>query len=311
MSKAINRRDYGLVLLVVTIWGASFTIIKLGLHGVPPMLLGALRYIFAAIPAIFFVRPPAVSSRYWIPYGLTVGVGQFGSLFYAIHLGMPAGLASVVHQSQALFTLAFAYVLLREPVSRSQIAGLGIAVAGLCLIGYNSGVVTIPLGALLITLMGAAFWAVSNIIVRKAVRAAADCGEKLDMFSVIVWSSLISPIPFFLLALTLDSPETLFSAVRNLSGMSLFAILYLAFFATLFGFGVWSNMLSRYPAGQIAPLSLLVPVTGLLTASIVLDERLSLIQWGGCFSVICGLIIATFGLSRSILLVQEHHDRRA
>ena len=137
MSKEINRRDFGAVLLVVTIWGGSFTIIKLGLHDFSPMLLGALRYIFAAIPAILFIRPPAVKPKYWITYGLTVGVGQFGCLFYAIHLGMPAGLASVVHQSQALFTLAFATVLMREPVSRSQLAGLGIAAAGLSFIGYK------------------------------------------------------------------------------------------------------------------------------------------------------------------------------
>jgi len=295
MSKEINRRDFGAVLLVVTIWGASFTIIKLGLHNFSPMLLGALRYFFAAIPAILFIRPPAVRAKYWITYGLTVGVGQFGCLFYAIHLGMPAGLASVVHQSQALFTFLFSTVLLMEPVSRSQVTGLGIAATGLCFIGYNTGIAAIPLGALLITLAGAAFWGLSNIVIRKAAAAAAERGEqKLDMFGMVVWSSLVPSVPFLLFALIQDSPKTIYSAITTLSGMSLFAILYLAFGATLFGFGVWSNMLSKYSAGQIAPLSLLVPVTGLLTAGLVLHEQLSITQWVGCFAVVSGLLVATF-----------------
>ena len=305
MNKEINRRDFGAVLLVVTIWGGSFTIIKLGLHDFSPMLLGALRYIFAAIPAILFIRPPAVKPKYWITYGLTVGVGQFGCLFYAIHMGMPAGLASVVHQSQALFTLAFATVLMREPVSRSQVTGLGIAAAGLSFIGYNTGIAAIPLGALMITLAGAAFWGLSNIVIRKASADTAGRGEQLDMFGMVVWSSLIPPLPFALFALIQDSPKTIYTAITTLSGMSLFAILYLAFGATLFGFGVWSKMLSKYSSGQIAPLSLLVPVTGLLTAGLVLHEQLSITQWVGCFFVIYGLIITTFGLPQFLCVVQD------
>ena len=306
MSREINRRDFGAVLLVVTIWGASFTIIKLGLHNFSPMLLGALRYIFAAIPAILFIRPPAAKPKYWITYGLTVGVGQFGCLFYAIHMGMPAGLASVVHQSQALFTLVFSTVLMKEHVSRSQVTGLGIAATGLFFIGDNTGIAAIPLGALLITLAGAAFWGLSNIVIRKASAAAAERGEQqLDMLGMVVWSSLIPPVPFVLFALFQDSPKTIYTAITTLSGVSLFAILYLAFGATLFGFGVWSKMLSKYSSGQIAPLSLLVPVTGLLTAGLVLHEQLSITQWAGCFFVICGLIVATFGLPQFLCVVQD------
>ena len=289
----MNRRDITIALLVVTIWGANFTVIRLGLDGVPPMLLVALRFLLAAFPAVFFVKRPAVSFRYWLAYGLSVGVGQFGCLFYAMHIGMPAGVASVVLQSQAFFTLFFAVTLLNESVSFRQIAGLGLAAAGLYLVGGVSDKVgNVTTGALLLTLAGAAFWGISNIIVRKATTLAAAHGEKLDMLSLVVWSALVPPIPLLLLSLLIDSPDTLVNALTNLNAISLFSVAYLAFAATIFGFGAWSYLLSRHPANRIAPLSLLVPVTGLITARIVLDEHLLPLQWIGCVLVVIGLLVA-------------------
>ncbi|MDO9112070.1 MAG: EamA family transporter [Desulfatirhabdiaceae bacterium] len=295
----MNRKDLVLALLLVTIWGATFTVIKLGLGGVPPMLLAAFRFVFAALPAVFFVRRPAVGPRYWVTYGIAVGVCQFGCLFYAMHTGMPAGVASVVVQSQAFFTLAFATIFLRESASDSQITGLGIASVGLVLVGHNVGgtsVFAIPPAALLLTLASAAFWGISNIIVRKATASATSQGKRLDVLSLVVWSSLVPPVPLFLLALLLDTPETVIGAITALDGVSVFSILYLSFGATLFGFGVWSRLLSRHPANLVAPLSLLVPVTGLLTAWLILGEQLSILQWGGCLTVIFGLLVSTFGL---------------
>lgn len=302
----MNRKDFMLALLVVTIWGTSFTAIKLGLGGVSPLLLAALRFTFAALPAILFVRRPAVSVRYWIAYGLTVGVGQFGCLFSAMHLGMPAGAASVVLQSQAFFTLFFAAILLREPVTRSQLAGLGVSALGLYFVGYNNGktdIHAIPVAALLLMLAGAAFWGISNIVVRKAAASAASHGERLDMPGLVVWSSLVPPLPLLLLALTLDSPGTVFGALATLSWTSILSVLYLALVATLFGFGTWSKLLSRYPASQVAPLSMLVPVTGLLTARVVLGEQLSMLQWGGCFLVIIGLLVSAYGVRNLLRLL--------
>ena len=292
----MNNRDMGLALLVVTIWGASFTVISLGLDGVPPMLLAAMRFALAAVPAVFFVRRPAIELRYLIGYGLLVGVGQFGCLFYAMHMGMPAGLASVVLQSQAFFTLALAAIFLRESVSTSQVTGVVVAAFGLFLIaqgGSGPGFAALPLGALLLCMAGAAFWGGSNIIVRKASVAAFQRGDSVNMFSLVVWSSLVPPIPLLVLALQLDSLQTMREAMSQIDAASILVFFYLSFCATLFGFGAWSSLLSRYPTASVAPLSLLVPVTGLLTASVVLDEHLSWLQWGGCLGVLCGLAITT------------------
>lgn len=292
----MSRVDYGLAFLVVAAWGANFTVIKLGLEGMPPLLLAALRYALAAFPAVFFVPRPAVSASYLVFYGLAVGVGQFGCLFFAMHIGMPAGLASVVLQSQAFFTLLFGAVLLRESVSPRQIAGLCVAAAGLYLIGTfasGPGIKALPLSALGLTLLGAAFWGLSNIVVRRA-EFAMPRGKSLDTFGLVIWSSLVPPIPLFLLAYLLSARE-LGQADYEINAVAVAAALYLAYVATLFGYGTWCRLLSRYPAGRVAPLSLLVPVTGLLTARLVLDEQLSTEQWIGCLLVLCGLAVGIIG----------------
>ena len=294
----MKRRDLILALLVVIVWGANFTVIKLGLAGLHPMLLVALRYTFAAVPAIFFVKRPDIGWKYIIAYGMAVGVGQFSCLFYAMNIGMPAGTSSVILQSQVFFTLIFAAVLLKEHLRIFHALGVIISAIGLFFISGNIGsgqMSSLPLGALFLTLLAAAFCGISNIIVRFASKQAAAQGKTIDMFGLVVWSSLVPPLPLFIFALILDSPETLLNIVLGLSGQSIFAILYLSFLATLFGFGLWSFLLSKYPAGKVAPLSLLVPITGLITARTVLGEQLMPIQWLGCGIIILGLIISNFG----------------
>lgn len=297
----MSTRDMVLAVLVAIIWGANFTVIELGINDVPPLLLVALRYTFTALPAVFFVRRPNIKYRYCIAYGLTCGIGQFGCLFCAMDLGMPAGIASVVQQSQAIFTLLFAAWFLKESLTSSKLTGLIIASAGLWIMGGNVGnidTLAIPVGAFLLTLLSAAFWGGSNIIVRKLANRAANQGEKLETLNLVIWSSIIPPLPLLALALSLDTPQTVMYALTNMGLKSVLALLFLVYFATFFCLGAWGSLLTRYPASQVAPFSLLVPVTGLISARIVLGEQLALLQWVGGLVIIFGLIISNFEFPR-------------
>lgn len=298
----MTLRDLFLALLVVLVWGANFTVIRIGLDGVPPLLLAALRFVLALFPAILFIKPPRIPFSHWFGYGLFVGFGQFGCLFSAMHLGMPAGVASVVLQSQAFFTMLFAALLLGEKVTIRQVLGLVLAASGLFLVSGAGTGGGIPLVALLLTLAAASFWGMSNIVVRRAGVLATAAGNRLDILSLVVWSSLVPPLPLFLCSLALDGPQRVVASLTNLSLTSIFSIAYLAFGATLFGYGAWSKLLSKYPANRVAPLSLLVPVAGLITAGIVLDEVLLLRQWLGCGLVVAGLLLATLHLPTRRLL---------
>lgn len=282
-------KDLLLALIVVLAWGVNFVVIKVGLHGVPPMLLGALRFILAAVPAIFFVKRPQVPLRWLLAYGLTISFGQFAFLFTAMYVGMPAGLASLVLQAQAFFTLALAAVTLGERFRAQNVIGLLIAAVGLGIIGLQglgSGS-AMTLAGFVLTLCASLSWATGNIVTKKI--------GKVDLVGLVVWASLVPPIPFALLSWHFEGPQQIAQALTGISASSVFAIAYLAFVATLVGYSLWSRLLTRYPAGQVAPFSLLVPIIGLASAALMLGETLTIAQIGGALLVMGGLAVNVFG----------------
>ncbi|MBU3188802.1 EamA family transporter [Clostridium bowmanii] len=309
----MKRKDFILAILVVIVWGANFTVIKLGLGGVPPMLLVTLRYTLVAFPAVFFIKPPKMALKDILLYGFTVGVGQFGCLFYAMHIGMPAGLASIIVQLQAFISPLLGYLFLKEKFKTKQLVGFLIGALGLIVIGVASstiGISSIPIGAILLTICAPIFWSISNIVAKTASKKSMEKDEQLDMLSLVVWGSLVPPIPTLILALLIDSPQTLINSISNLDMMSIFSVLYLAFGSTLFGYGFWSILISKYPINKISPLSLLVPITGLLTARIVLFEELSKLQWLGVSVIIIGLMVTNLDVKQILNTINKNKTKQ-
>lgn len=284
----MKPKDLLLALLIVLVWGVNFVVIKMGLSGIPPLLLGAMRFMLAALPVLFIARPK-VPLRLYLAYGLTISVGQFAFLFCAINLGMPAGLASVVLQAQAFFTLILSALLLNEHWHKAQLAGLILASLGLAFIGSAHGQ-SRPLLGFLLTLSAACMWALGNIVTRKVAATGP-----VNMFGFVVWASLVPPLPFLALSFAIEGPAAIQTAISHLGWGSLAAVAYLSWIATLLGYGLWSRLLSLYPANKVAPFSLLVPVVGLITAYLVFGETLNALQWTGSLLLMSGLMINLFG----------------
>ncbi|WP_395067005.1 EamA family transporter [Paraburkholderia silvatlantica] len=286
----MSPKDLLFALVVVLAWGVNFVVIKVGLHGVPPLLLGALRFMLAAFPAVLFVKRPQMPLRWLLAYGATISLGQFAFLFTAMYVGMPAGLASVVLQAQAFFTLGFAAVFLRERFHAQNVVGLLIAAGGLALIGTQSlrgGAQGMTLAGFVLTLCAACMWALGNIVTKKV--------GKVDLVGLVVWASLVPPLPFLVLSYWMEGPQRIVAALSGIGLTSVGAIVYLAFVATLIGYSLWSRLLSKYPASQVAPFSLLVPIVGLASAALLLGEQLSAAEIGGAVLVLGGLAVNVFG----------------
>lgn len=288
-ASPLSLGDVARVLAVVLIWGLNFVVMKLGLQGLSPMLLGALRFSVAALPLLLFVPLPKLPPRYLIGYGLAQGVGQFGLLFTALQLGMTAGMASVVMQTQAFFTLLLAAPLLGERALPRQWLGLAVALAGLVAIAsaHGQGPGQMTLIGFVLTLGAALMWAVSNLVSRIA---AAQHGS-YDPLGFIVWSSLVPILPFFALAAWQDGPATLLQQLAGLDARGVGAVLYLALLATLLAYSLWTRLLQRHSPGRIVPWSLLVPVVGLWAAAAVFGEQPLPLQWLGTAAVLLGLLI--------------------
>jgi O-acetylserine/cysteine efflux transporter len=281
----VPLRDIALALGVVLIWGLNFVAIKWGVDEISPFVLTALRYLGCALPAVFFIRKPQVGWPILIGYGLTVGVLQFSFLFTAMQLGMPAGLASLVMQMQVFFTMALAVVLLGDRPTPLQLGGAAIALVGLATIGaeHVGGAVLVPL---LLTLVAAGFWAISNIITKRA--------GKIDMLAFVVWGSLVPPLPMLALSLLFEGPQAL-ASLPGISLQALFSVLFIAYGSTLVGYGAWAVLLGRHPASLVAPFSLLVPVVGFAAAFVFLGEQVSMLEVVGSLLIFAGLVLNVFG----------------
>jgi O-acetylserine/cysteine efflux transporter len=297
MSTALPMRpkDLGLALLVILVWGVNFAVIKVGVVGVPPLLLGALRFALAAFPALLFIKPPKVPLRWYLAYGLTISVGQFAFLFSAIHVGMPSGLASLVLQSQSFFTLLLAAWWLKERWQANQMAGLLLAAGGLVLIGSASGAagaggVSMPLWGFLLTVAAAVMWACGNIVTRTVSRYGP-----MNQLAFVVWASLVPPLPFLALSLALEGPAAIGDALQHIGWSTVAAIAYLAWAATLLGYGLWTHLMSRYATNRVAPFTLLVPVVGLSTGWLVFGEALRPVHFAGAALLMAGLLLNVFG----------------
>ncbi|MGL4002534.1 EamA family transporter [Pantoea eucalypti] len=290
----MSVKDMLLALCVVVAWGVNFVVIKLGLQGMPPFLLAGLRFSLVAFPAIFFVRRPPIPLRWLVVYGMTISFGQFAFLFLAIKLGMPAGLASLVLQAQAFFTLLLGALLLAEKLRWNHIVGIIIATLGMFMLatagmeGQTSAGITLT--TMMLTLSAALSWGLGNITNKIIMR-----NRSVPIMSLVVWSALVPVIPFFACSLLFDGEAAIVNSLLHIGLQTVLALFYLAFVATIVGYVIWGNLLSRYETWRVAPLSLLVPVVGIVTAALVLDEHLSGQQMLGAAVIILGLLVNVFG----------------
>ena len=265
----MKPRDLLLALAVVVAWGVNFVVIEVGLEDFPPLLFSALRFLLAAIPAIFILGRPRVAWRYVIAVGLALGVAKFGLLFIAMDRGVPAGLSSLVLQSQVIFTVLFAIVVLRERPRSTQVLGILIACVGMVVILLDRGL-SAPLGALSLVIAAGACWGVSNTVIRYA--------KPQDTLRFMVWVSAVAVVPLLLLSLLTEGPRADLDALKGIDLTGIGALGYLAFVATLFGFGVWGYLLRQYDASTVAPFSLLVPVVGMGAAWLLRGEAIGVQQ---------------------------------
>jgi len=280
-------------LLVVVVWGLNFVVIKVGLHNMPPLMLAGLRFLLVAFPALFFVARPKIPFRLLLGYGLTISFGQFAFLFCAINFGMPAGLASLVLQAQAFFTIILGALVFGERLQGKQLVGIALAVVGVLVLAEASlnGQHVALLGFLL-TLAAAFCWASGNIFNKKIMQLET----RPAVMSLVVWSALIPIVPFMVASYLLDGPTVMLHSLVTLDLTTILSLIYLAFVATIVGYGIWGALLGRYETWRVAPLSLLVPVVGIASAALLLDEKLGALQLVGALLVMAGLYINVFGL---------------
>jgi O-acetylserine/cysteine efflux transporter len=297
-ARVMSARDILAALSVAIVWGLTFIAIKVGVGETSPLMLAALRFLFSALPMVFFIPPPKAPAWAVVLYGLLIGAGQFGLLFVAIHEGFPIGLASLVIMAQAFFTILLAWLLMGERPRRAQIIGAVVAFVGMAVIGSDrlGGASLMPF---LLVVAAALFWALGNVLAKSV--------GKVDMLAFTVWSSLAAPAPLFFLSLSVEGTAGL-AALAHPSLRLVASVLVISYGATVFGYGVWASLLARHSAASVAPFALLVPIIGMIAGAALFGETLRPVELLGGALVMAGLAVNIFGdwaLRRSALPIRN------
>jgi O-acetylserine/cysteine efflux transporter len=269
-----------LALLVVAIWGTNFVVMDVGLSYFPPLTFAGLRFALASLPLLLFVPRPRIALAQLASYGLLSGVGQFGLMLYALSGHISPGLASLLIQAQAFFTVGLASLLARESVRAGNLAALALCAVGVLLIAANMGGDADLTGILLV--LGAALsWAGANIVVKRA--------GAINMFALVVWSGPIAAGPLLALALLLEGYPAMAGSVANADGVAWATLLWQCLGNALFGYAAWNWLLSRHPAAEVAPMGLLVPIFGLSASAWFVGEPMPPWKLAAAALVLAGL----------------------
>ena len=278
----MNRRDTGLVILVAALWGFNFVVIDWGMGSVPPLLFAAIRFSVVSL-ACFFVPRPRVPFRTVAAVGAFMSLGQFGFLYLALHLGMGPGLAALVLQSQAVFTIVIASASLREWPTRAQAAGTALGVAGLFVVALGIGG-HVPLAALGLCLLAGLSWGAGNVVSR-AARAPGG-------LALTVWSATVAPLPLLGLSLLIDGPGAVSHGLAHLGWHGVLSTVYTAGLCSLVGYALFNRLLSRYQAAYVVPWVLLAPVVAMASSWALLGEAPGTAELAGAALLVIGVLAA-------------------
>ncbi len=279
------KKHLSLAVLVTLVWGVNFPITKLGLRAIDPFVLTGIRFALAALPLVFFIKRPAVKFSYVTAYGIIFGLGMWGVINYGIQVGVSPGIASLIIQLSVFFTMGWGFVLFKEKIRGAQMIGAVLALIGLAgIISTQEGNHAV-LGVMLIVLSAVA-WSIGNVIIKKS-------GVK-EIFSFMVWASLIPPIPLFLTAWLMHGSAAFEGLQASLDLTAVLSILFQVYLATHFAYWGWNSLLKLYPVSTVAPLSLLIPVFGIASSMLILDERISTPNLISIGIIIAGLAVGLY-----------------
>ncbi|MET3807062.1 O-acetylserine/cysteine efflux transporter [Nakamurella sp. UYEF19] len=281
-------RDRLLALFVAVCWGINFPATALALQHFPPLLLGAVRFSLLAVPAILFVPRPQIPVRWLIGTGFGLGFLQFGFLYLGMAAGMPSGLASLVLQASAPFTVVLAGFWLRERLSWRQVIGIAVSVIGIGVIAAHRSQVA-ALMPVVLTLCGALGWAFGNVCARRA--------KAPNPLQLTMWMSVVPPIPLLGLSFAVEGPrrigDSLSTVFTSAALPAVIGLVYIVLVSTVVGYGIWNTLLSRHPSSVVAPFSMLVPVVGVAASWVAFGQTVDLIEVSAGIAVIAGVLLGS------------------
>lgn len=252
--------DLALALAVMLMWGLNFVMAKIGLQHWPPIFFVMLRFALVAVCLLPFVTLPRAHLVRLLALSVVLGSLHFPMMFTAMkHLD--AGTAAVIVQLQVPFAALLGHFVYKDRLGWRSVFGMALAFAGVLLITGEprlSG----QIFAVGLVVGGAFMFAVANIQMKGL--------GNLDGNTINAWTGLFAAPQLLAISLVLESGQ--FEALRTVTWEALGALFYQVVIMVIISYALWYRLLRKYPVGTVMPLTLLLPILGVLSGVLLLDE---------------------------------------
>ena len=277
----MTLRDVALIIIVMAVWGANFGVSKLGLQELPPLLLVGLRFALTALFLVPFTRLPRDKMLPVLMLSASLGFLHFALMFTGLRQ-VDASTAAIAAQIQVPFSALLAAIFFKDRLGWRRALGMALAIAGVGLLAGEPQTSSniLYLGMILTSSM---IWAVAAI----QMKQLAD----VDALTLNGWMALFAAPQLLIGSWLLEDGQL--EAIAGAAWKGWGAVAYMAVVVTIFGYGIWMKMLSRYQVNQVMPFTLLAPVFGVVAGIVMLGEGLTLLKLLGGAITICGVAIIT------------------
>ncbi len=272
-----------LAVLISAAWGGNFVAARIVLDVFPPYMLLTFRFLGMLIILIPFFPKPTIPLKHIIALSALLGSVHFTLMFSALYFGLDVQHMVISTQLGVPFSCLLGTVFFKDKIGLTRTTGIIISFVGICIICISPRLLS-QLWQFGMA-CGAAFaWAVANIYMKRL--------GNINILSVLAWVSVFAVPQLALCSYIFETGqiEALHEAGWRIWG----AMSYIVIACTIFAFGGWYWLLSRFDVSQVVPYSLLVPVFGFLAVQIFFKEPVTIYYVIGGITVIIGVAIITF-----------------
>ncbi|GAA0630544.1 EamA family transporter [Brevundimonas kwangchunensis] len=249
----LSLLEIGAIVAIIVIWGVNNAAAKLATETLPPLLMASLRFGLAALCLVWFVRPPFPN---WKSLLIIVGVGgplHYGLVYLAFWMAQDVSPVSVATQLWVPFTALFAFLLLKEHLSKPALAGMGVAFVGVAWMTLDPHAIA-DWKAILIGVAAAAAWALTTVVARRTTSI-----PPLKM------QGLLALVALPALGLASAAFETgQMEAMQRADVMVWLCVLWAGVVSSVIATTLVFWLVQKRPAGRVTPYLLATPVVSIL-----------------------------------------------
>ena len=286
----MRRGDILTAVFVACIWGFGFTLAKAALADFPPIFLMALRFTLTALVLVWFVPPPVGYMGRVLMISI-VGAGVQYSVTFIGLKGLDASAAIFLIQLEPAYAALLAAVFLKDMIGWRRALGMAMAFGGVLILAGEPTIRGAYVSAGLVA-FGSLLFAIGQVMT-KALQGA------VGGFQLTAWVAVFA-VPQLVIGTALFE-EGHWSHIQNADAVVWITILYLGLVMTALGYSLWYRLINKYSINLVMPFTLLLPFATVVSAMILLGERLKpLVALGG--------LVTITGVA--VIIVRENPFRR-